>query len=301
MKKARILIPTAVLAAAAIGTAVWLYQGEMGTRPSGPVIATVSGVKIYKSDIDAQTKIQQQRNPNFSYDQLPEETKTTLLKNIYLNKFLVQKAQESNLSKDPEVKAEITSFRDIALKQAYLRKFGNEQVKEEAIKSEYDTIAKRVAEQQEYKIKHIVVKDRSEADAIEQELASTPFEEVAKAKSLDKASAEKGGEIGYVAESFLPKELQQALSGASVGKTTAPVHSPFGWHILKVEDKRPVKPMPYEQAKPKLLNLLGEKAAQAYVNTLLNDAKVNFAESTKNADAKSEPAKDKKASEDKQG
>jgi len=131
----------------------------------------------------------------------------------------------------------------------------------------------------ELKARHILVKEKTQAEQIITELdLGGDFAKLAEKHSTDAGSAKKGGELGW----FRPQQMVAEFSNAALlldkGKyTKVPVQSQFGWHIIKLEDSRDVAPPTFEQVKPKLAQALKQKRVAEYIQSLEKkaDIKVN--------------------------
>jgi parvulin-like peptidyl-prolyl isomerase len=116
------------------------------------------------------------------------------------------------------------------------------------------------------KARHILVKTRPEADAIEAQLrGGANFATLAQQKSIDPGSKSSGGELGWFSETQMVAPFSKVAFSLNVGETSPPVQTPFGWHIIQVEGKRPAHTMSLEEATPKVRDMLlqQQEAAQS--------------------------------------
>ncbi|HET7034361.1 MAG TPA: peptidylprolyl isomerase [Thermomicrobiaceae bacterium] len=126
-----------------------------------------------------------------------------------------------------------------------------------------DSLGLKVApRQEEIHAEHILVKTQDEANQIEQELKSKPFEEVAKEKSTDTATAPNGGDLGWFPRGVMVPEFDAAAFNLKPGEVSAPVQTQFGWHIIKVLERDPDRPV-----LPDLLSQLRSQAFQNWIDT----------------------------------
>jgi peptidyl-prolyl cis-trans isomerase C len=162
------------------------------------------------------------------------------------------------------------------LSKAYLEDYvKTHPVTDAEVKAEYDK-AKAAAGGTEYSARHILVKTEDEAKAIIAQLnKKVAFDKLAKEKSLDKGSAKNGGDLGWVLPSNVVKEFGDALQKLKKGETTkAPVKTQFGWHVIKLENSRPVQIPSLDEVKDDIRHQLQQKRARQAITELRDKAKV---------------------------
>ncbi|MCB0202994.1 MAG: peptidylprolyl isomerase, partial [Anaerolineae bacterium] len=126
-------------------------------------------------------------------------------------------------------------------------------VTEDAVKAEYDTYVAGFEGEEEIRARHILVTEEADANAIKTELDNGgSFEDIAKEKSIDPGSGQNGGDLGFFGKGQMVPEFEAAAFDLEIGAISAPVQSQFGWHIIKLEEKRKSEPVPYEQAAQQL-------------------------------------------------
>ncbi len=139
----------------------------------------------------------------------------------------------------------------------------------------YDQLVTSMRDQKEVRARHILVASEKDAQDAKKKIESgKSFEEVAKEYSKDPGSAQQGGDLGYFTKDKMVKEFADAAFSMKKGEVSGPVKSPFGWHIIKVEDIRPVTVPTYNDAKDKIREQLEEKKLGDYVRTLVKSADV---------------------------
>ncbi len=185
-----------------------------------------------------------------------------------------QEADKQKLG-EGEPKARLELVGKSAMAELLYKKFteGAEPTEEE-LKAEYDA---RIAEapKEEYHARHILVDDEAKAKELIAKLdGGANFEQLAKDNSKDSSSAE-GGDLGWFNPNQMVKPFSDAVQQLEVGKyTTAPVQSEFGWHVIKLEEKRATTPPPYDAVKAQLGPLVNQKKFEAYLKDLVKAAKV---------------------------
>ncbi|MGE5573302.1 MAG: peptidyl-prolyl cis-trans isomerase [Bacteroidota bacterium] len=123
-------------------------------------------------------------------------------------------------------------------------------INEDEVKKYYDEHKDEFKEPEQVKARHILVKDEKTAKDIEKQLAAgADFAELAKAKSEDPGSKDKGGDLGYFGRGAMDPAFEKAAFSLKIGETSAPVKSSFGYHIIRVEDKKPERIPPLEEVR----------------------------------------------------
>lgn len=189
---------------------------------------------------------------------------------------LSQAALKKGVDKSPEVQGMMDLARQNVLANAYLFDYAKSHpVTDEAVKKEYDAIVAALGSK-EYKARHILVKEESEANAIIAKLKKGDrFEDLAK-QSLDPGSKDKGGDLGWASPASYVKPFAEAMTKLEKGKfTETPVKSDFGWHVIQLDDVREAKVPTFDEAKAGLANRLRDKAIQQHIEALVKAAKVN--------------------------
>ena len=139
---------------------------------------------------------------------------------------------------------------------------------DEAMKKVYDEAAKQISGEQEVHARHILVETEDEAKAIKAELKKgADFAELAKKKSKDPGAAD-GGDLGFFTKDQMVPEFSAVAFALEPGKISDPVKSQFGWHIIKVEEKRNRKAPDFDQVKPQIETYVTRKAQAEYVAKL---------------------------------
>jgi len=156
---------------------------------------------------------------------------------------------------------------------------------DEAMKKVYDEAAKQIEGEQEVHARHILVETEDEAKAIEAELKKgADFAELAKKKSKDPGAAD-GGDLGFFTKDQMVPEFSTVAFALEPGKISDPVKSQFGWHIIKVEEKRSRKAPDFDQVKAQIETYVTRKAQAEYVAKLRESAKVERMDQASNTPA----------------
>jgi len=142
------------------------------------------------------------------------------------------------------------------------------------VRKEYDAINVALGDR-EYKVRHILVETEGEAkDIIGKLKKGEKFADLAKA-SRDPGSKDRGGELGWATKANYVPAFSAAMIALGKGEyTTTPVKSDFGWHVIQLDDVRELKPPPFDEVKPQLVQRLRQQAVERHVLELRSKAKV---------------------------
>ncbi|MEO9336644.1 peptidylprolyl isomerase [Mesorhizobium sp. SB112] len=238
------------------------------------VIATVNGQDITEGDLTlAEGDLDQQ------FARLPaEQRRAAALSAIIEIKLLASEAQTKGLDKDEEFQKRMQFLQDRALHSVVVEKEVAESITDDEIRARYDTEIAKTPAQNEVHARHILVKTKEEADAIIKDLdGGANFEEIAKEKSSDPGSGANGGDLGYFGAGQMVPEFEKAAFALEVGSyTKEPVQSQFGFHIIKLEDKRQQQPPAFDQVKDQFRSLVLRDKYFALVKSLREASKVEI-------------------------
>ncbi|EFI53176.1 MAG: peptidylprolyl isomerase [Bradyrhizobiaceae bacterium] len=279
-----------LLSTAALCMAMTLMAAQPLRADDNPVLAKVNGSEIRQSDVTAAEK-----DIGPSLAQLDPASRQASVVQLLIDLKLVAKAAEDKKIADtPDFKQKLAFTRSRLLMDTLLDQEGKAAVTDAALKKVYDDAAKQISGEQEVHARHILVGTEAEAKEIIAELKKgADFAELAKKKSKDPGASD-GGDLGYFTKDQMVPEFSAAAFALEPGKISEPVKSQFGWHVIKVEDKRARKAPPFEQVKPQLEAFVIRKAQAEYVAKLRSDAKIERldqkTDAAKPADPKAAPA-----------
>jgi peptidyl-prolyl cis-trans isomerase C len=240
------------------------------TQDADAVVARVNGIDIRQSDLASAEDEIGGNMPSMSPEQKHDYLITYLADMILLS----QSAQQQKLGDSDDVKHRIEFERNKVLMDALLQKVGQAAVTDDAMHKVYDEAVKQMGNEQEVHARHILVASEDEAKAIEAELKKgADFATLAKQKSKDPGAAE-GGDLGYFTKDQMVPEFAEVAFKLEKGQISDPVKTQFGWHIIKVEDKR-IKPTPsYDEVKSQLENYVAHRAQAELVQKLRSAANI---------------------------
>ena len=256
----------------AFALAALLTAPAFGLRAqdSDPVVARASGVDIHQSDLTLAEDDIGSSMPQMGPDQKRDYLVTYLSDIIILS----QAADKQQLGNRADVKQRIEFEHRKALMEAMLQDAGKAAMTDEAMHKVYDEAVKQMPSQEEVHARHILVATEDEAKEIETQLKNgADFATLAKQKSKDPGAAD-GGDLGYFTKDQMVPEFAEVAFKLDKGQISDPVKTQFGWHIIKIEDKR-VKPTPsFDEVKGQLQNYVARRAQAELVANLRKSATV---------------------------
>jgi peptidyl-prolyl cis-trans isomerase C len=248
-------------------------QAQTAKTDPNKVLATINGTKITQKDVD---QISADLDPQFA--RLPDDQRRlAALAAIIDIKSLAAKAEEEKIDQTPEFKARMEFLKDRALHNDYFKQQVVDKITDADIRARYDKEMAAMPPQNEVRARHILVKTKEEAEAIIKQLdGGAKFEDVAKEKSTD-GSAAQGGDLGYFGPGQMVPEFEKAANELEVGKYTKdPVQTQFGFHVIKLEDKRVQQPPAFDQVKDQVKQILIRERYMELVKKDRGDLKVEF-------------------------
>jgi peptidyl-prolyl cis-trans isomerase C len=261
------LICGALLAMLALPLALGL---RAGAQDADKVVARVNGTDIKASDIAI---AEEDVGPNLA--QMPPESRREYLTAYLTDMTLVARAAEGRkLADSAEFQQRLAYYRNKILMELLFQSEAKAAVSDGAMHQLYDEAARQMADQQEVRARHILVKTEDEAKAILAELKNgADFADLARRKSTDPGASE-GGDLGYFPKDEMVPEFADAAFKLEKGQISEPVHTRFGWHVIKVEDKRVRQVPTFDQVRDQLATHLVRKAQAELITKLRADAKI---------------------------
>jgi peptidyl-prolyl cis-trans isomerase C len=235
-----------------------------------PVVAKVNGTEIHQSDLAMAEEDLGQNGAQMAPDQ-----KREYLITFYADMLLVAKAAEAKkLGDTDDFKRKLAYARTKLLMEQVLQSEAKAAVTEEAMRKVYDDAIGQMKKEPEVHARHILVETEDEAKAVLAELkAGKDFAELAKAKSKDPGSQD-GGDLGWFTRDQMVPEFSEVAFKLEKGQLSDPVKSQFGWHVIKVEDKREKQPPEYEKVKEQLEQYVVRKQQSELITKLRAEAKI---------------------------
>lgn len=250
--------------------ALTLSAFALFAQAAGGTFVTVNGVAVPQSYADAFMAEQRAQGAPDT-----PEVKNAIREQIIRRELLLQEAKKSGVEKRADVAAQAEAARQAIYIRAYVQDYFKKNPMSDAVlKAEYDNIRKQVGDT-EFKARHILVNSEDDAKAIIANLKKgVKFEELAK-QSQDQGSKDNGGDLGWASPSNFVKPFADALTALPRGKyTEAPVKTNFGFHVILLEDTRPVEFPSFEEIKPRLAQQAQGQQIEKMLEGLRAKAKV---------------------------
>ena len=230
------------------------------------VVATVGGETITEADIAFAAEDLQQE-----LSQMPAGERRPFLVTVLIDmKVMAKAAREQQMDQSDTFRRRLKYLEERALRRAYFAETIAAGVTPEAVQKAYDAFVAGFQPQEEVHARHILVATKEDADAIKAELAAgKPFEQLATEKSTDPSGAQNGGDLGFFSRGMMVKPFEDAAFALTeAGQVSEPVESQFGWHIIRLEEKRQSQPPALEEVGPQLQQQVMFEAFEASVSAL---------------------------------
>jgi peptidyl-prolyl cis-trans isomerase C len=250
---------------------------------SDPVVAKVNGTDIRQSDLALAEEDVGQNIPAGT----PEAKRDWLIKYVADMHILAKYAEAHKVPDTADFKRRLAFLRDKALMESVLSDTGKAAVTSEAMQSVYNEAVKQMAEEQEVHARHILFRvadanDQNASKAAEEKAKAAlarikkgeDFATVAKALTDDPPGKQDGGDLGYFTKDQMVPEFSEVAFKLDKGQVSEPVKTAFGWHIIKVEDKRKRQAPEFDQVKDQIETFVTRKAQIDLLNKLRAEAKI---------------------------
>ena len=250
-------------------------------KDKDPVVATVNGAEVHQSDLAVAEEEAGQlppMSPDQKQDYLVQFTADMLL--------LAKAAEDKKIGDSDAFKHKLAFARNKLLMEALLQSVGKAAMTDEAMHKVYDDAVKQMAPEQEVHARHILIRaaagDEKASKAAEDKIKAVivrlkngeDFAKVAAEVTEDPSGKANGGDLGYFTKEQMVPEFSDVAFRLDKGQISDPVKTQFGWHVIKVEDKR-TKPMPsFEEVKPQIEQFVTRKAQADLVASLRASAKI---------------------------
>lgn len=259
----------------------------MAQAPAGKVLARVNGEPITELDVTTAMDDVGSEYPNLTPDGLRNLTLEFLIE----MKIVAQKAKADKIDQTDEFKRRMAYVQQRVLMQQLLLREASTATSDAAVKKFYDEQVAQIKPVDEVRARHILVENEDDAKKIVERLkGGEDFAKVAKEASKDPGSGAEGGDLGFFTQDRMVPEFANAAFAMKPGELSAPVKSQFGWHVIKVEERRQ-RPLPaFDQIKDRVAQSLAARAQQEYLAKLRQAAKIEKLD----APAEDKPGEQKK-------
>ncbi len=265
----------------AVSALLLVTAAPLRAQDKDPLVAKVNGVEIHQSDL-AVAEAEAGQIPPMSPD-----AKRDYLVQFIADMIVVSKAAEAKkLGDSPDFKHRLAFTRNKLLMEDLLLSVGKEALTDAAMHKVYDEAVKQMREEKEVHARHILFRaaagdekaSKEAEDKVKAVIArlnkGEDFAKLATELTEDPSGKANGGDLGYFAKEQMVPEFADTAFGLEKGQISGPVKTQFGWHVIKVEDKR-VKPQPkFEDVKTQIEQFVTRKAQAELVTKLRAEAKI---------------------------
>ena len=253
-------------------TRLWVLLAAFAVAPAfAQNIAVVNGTPIPKARVDALVAQLVQQGQQDS-----PQLQTAVREELINREILMQEAARRGIPNRPDVKAQVAVAQQTVVLRALIEDFvKNNPPSDAEVKARYDALVKDTGGK-EYHLHHILVDNEDQAkDLIAKIKAGASFEDLAKQYSKDPGSGKNGGDLDWSDPKAYVPEFAAAAEKLQKGQMTdAPVHTQFGWHIIRLDDTRETAPPPLEQVRQQIVQQIQQEKLQAFEESLRKNAKV---------------------------
>ena len=247
-------------------------ESSLAQTEEDPAIATVNGEVIRNSDM------------TMFYESLPSQYRQVpmvslydqLIEGLIESRLLAQAARRAGLMDDPQVKRRLAFVTTDVLQQTYLNQLLAEQITEEKLRAEYEATIGAEPGEEEVSARHILLEDEAAARAVIEALAAGgDFATLAQTRSTG-PSAPSGGDLGYFTKNQMVAPFAEAAFALNPGEyTVVPVQTQFGWHVIKVEDRRLSAPPSFEESQAEISRQMAKDYVFGLMEKLRESAEIS--------------------------
>jgi peptidyl-prolyl cis-trans isomerase C len=235
------------------------------------VVARVNGKEITYADVKT------------AYMSLPEQYRQTtidaaypaLVEQLVNGELMYAEAAKLGLGDDAEVQKKVEAYKKLTMQRTYLERYAREHVTEDTLRARYDEAIADGTAEEEVRARHILVDTQEAAQALLDQLNNgADFETLAKENSKDGAAAN-GGDLGYFKRTDVVQSFADAAFELQAGEVTPqPIQTQFGWHIIKVEDRRTAEPPTFDSMRAQLQDQMTSQVLGELLDGLAGGAEV---------------------------
>jgi peptidyl-prolyl cis-trans isomerase C len=263
------------VAAAAFLGAVFAI-GATAAFAEDAVVAKINGKEIRESDLAlAEAEV----GPEVAH--MPAANRRrVLLEFVIETRLFADAADGATLTSGPEFEKRLAYWSTRAKRDAYYEKSVKGEISDALLKGIYDDKVKMIPPQDEVEARHILVDTEEKAKEVAEKIGKgEDFGKLAEEYSTDTGSKAEGGKLGYFSKGQMVKEFEDAAFALKAGEVSPPVKSKFGWHIIKVENRRQKELPKFEEVKDQILNGMVQQKGQQVATDLRGKANIEYVDS----------------------
>lgn len=240
-------------------------------------ILNIEGQKISSKEAEAAWKSLFPEGAAPEFEGFDEDVRQNVLRGLVSESLLYQEAKKAGVPERESIKTRLRNLEKQITIQAYIEELSASFVNEQAIRKAYAEYTARNRDAYEVRARHILVESQEKAEEVAAKLKTgTKFEKLAQSISTDKGSAASGGDLGYFTKDKMVPEFSEAAFDLKPGEVSDPVKSDFGWHVIKVEDRRKVEIKSLEEVQEILKAQIRKEGVERYVDQLIEKANIKY-------------------------
>ena len=257
--------------AAIIAATLALMSGFPVAAQNDPVVAKVEGHDIRRSEMVRAFSSLPQQMQQAGFEKIYPQ----LLERLIQQQLLIVEGRKNNLENNPKVKRQLKRMEDVLIGEVYLNQLIEQNLTPGVVERRYQEFLKKNPPVEEVRARHVLLKTEIDAKNVIGHIdAGKAFEAAAKEFSTG-PSAANSGDLGYFKRGDMVKPFSDAAFAMKAGEVTPlPVKTRFGWHVIKVEDRRTVTPPSFEEIRPRILRDAGRTIAVSVMRQMVESAKV---------------------------
>lgn len=244
---------------------------------SGKTLAKADGIAIKEQEIKERLNfVMGEQAKKVDLSKLSDDQIIAISKEIAVQRKVLKAAYDKGIHLDSELQNRLNDLIENIYKEKLLEQIAAKGISNDEVKKLYEDLVSKAKNSSQYKVKHILLKNEAEAKEVRAKLKKSKFSDLAKKHSNDKLSAANGGDLGYIFPQEYVVEFSDAVKKLKRNEVSQPIKTQFGWHIIKMEDKRKAEILPIDKAKPRIEKQLGSKTVKQYIDTLSQNINVEL-------------------------
>lgn len=229
-------------------------------------------IQHFKHVLDMQAETKDKK-----FADLEQDLKEKLVRGYINSKLLDQEAKNLGIESSSDFQEKLLNIKGEMVRRELIEKHIKSAINDKMIDDEYEKMSNSLKGKDEVKISHILVENEQTAKEIKKKLnKGAKFSALSKEFSKDENSKSNGGEIGYILKGTLVPEFEEKAFLMKVNEISNPVKTQFGWHIIKILDKRPARIPSKDEAHPSIVSKLSKEILEKYIEDLAKKANVQI-------------------------
>ncbi len=237
-------------------------------RLGDTVVAEVDGTRIYLSDVEHRA-LAEGKTPKNTHLSPKDPVFQSVLDELIDQRLLALEALRQSLDQNDETRRRMAMARERILADELVKTLLSESLTDENVKKLYEEQRRHQSKGTQIRARQIIVADKKQAQDLKALLEhGGDFAKLAQQYSLDQNTADLGGDLGYFTQNSIAKPIAKHVFSLEIGAVSEPFKTSQGWHIIRLEDKRPIPRPSFKTVKPKLIKLMGYEEVQKTLKTL---------------------------------